>query len=137
MSHQIDFAVKHIYDSREIGVTPETTLRRGYAFVVCDAKVDTGSEYCLFGREYAEQLGIEVETGFKQNLSTLTSGLSAYGHSVEIEILELKLDTFVYFAADYSLPRNLLGRQGWLQLIKLGLDDYTSEIYISPNQENF
>jgi len=135
MSHQIDFTVKHIYDSREIGITLETTLRRGDAFVICDAKVDTGSEYCLFGREYAEQLGIEVETGFQQNLSTLTSGLSAYGHSVELETLEIKLDTFVYFAADYSLPRNLLGRQGWFQLINFGLNDYASEIYISPQDE--
>lgn len=104
-------------------------------FVSLNAKLDTGSEYCLFKREYGEALGIEVGTGYQQNLSTLAGGLTAYGHFVELETLGLKFDSLVYFAADYSLNRNLLGRQGWLQLIKLGLDDYKNEIYISPNDE--
>ena len=48
------------------------------------------------------------------------------------EILQLKKqgkDT-----AD-EIKRNLLGRQGRLQLVKLGLDNYRSELYLSPNQE--
>lgn len=65
-------------------------------------------------------------------MENLAGGRTAYGNFVELETLELKVDTLVYFAADYALNRNLLGRQGWLQLIKLGLDDYRSEIYISP-----
>jgi hypothetical protein len=32
----------------------------------------------------------------------------------------------VYFAESYSIRRSLLGRQGWLQLVLLGLDDYNS-----------
>ena len=137
MSYQLDYAVKHIYDSRKVGITIKTTLRRDDLFVAVNAKIDTGAEFCLFGREYAEALNIEVETGYQQNLSTLAGNLSAFGHHVELETLGLKFDSLVYFAADYALNRNLLGRQGWLQLIKIGLDDYQSKIYISPNQENF
>lgn len=137
MSYQLEFAVKHIYDSRKIGITVKAILRRGNAYAVCDAKIDTGSDFCLFGREFAEELDIEVETGYRQNLSTLAGGLAAYGHDIELETLGLTFDTFVYFAEDYAIKRNLLGRRGWLQLIKLGLDDYGSKIYISPNQENF
>ena len=133
MNHLLNFAVKHIYDSREVGITIETTLRIGDVFVGCDAKIDTGSEFCLFGREFGEQLGLEIESGFEKNLITLSGNLKAFGHNVELETLGLKFDTFVYFAADYALNRNLLGRQGWLQLIKFGLDDYRSEIFISPN----
>lgn len=137
MNHQLNFAVKHIYNSLGVGITIKATLRSGKIYTICDVKVDTGSEFCLFARELGEELDIDIETGFKTNLITLSGGLAAYGHGLELETLGLKFDTFVYFAADYSLPRNLLGRQGWFQLIKFGLDDYASEIYVSPNQENF
>jgi len=137
MSYEILFAVKQIYNSREVGITIETTLRRNDLSVVLNAKVDTGAEFCLFARELGEELDIGVENGYQKNLSTLAGNLAAFGHYVELETLDLKFDTLVYFAQDYSLNRNLLGRQGWLQLIKIGLDDYRSEIYISPNQENF
>ena len=137
MTHQLDFAVRHVYDSREIGITIEVTLRRGNKVVVCDAKIDTGSEYCLFGREFADELGIEIENGYQKRFSTLTNSFAAFGHDIEIETLGLKFDALIYFAEDYAIKRNLLGRQGWLQSIKFGLDDYASEIYISPHQENF
>ena len=137
MSYEIQFAVKQIYDSREVGITIETTLRRNHLSVVLNAKVDTGAEFCLFARELGEELDIDVESGYQKNLLTLAGDLSAFGHYVELETLGLKFDSLVYFAQDYALNRNLLGRQGWLQLIRFGLDDYRSEIYISPNQENF
>ena len=137
MNHQLNFSVKHIYDSTKVGITVKTTLRRNNLFVSVNAKIDTGSEFCLFGREYGEALGIEIETGYPKNLSTLAGNLPAFGHYFELETFGLKFDSLVYFAQDYSLKRNLLGRQGWLQLVKIGLGDYRSEIYISPNQENF
>lgn len=137
MNYQLDYSVKYIYDSRKVGISIKTILRRNDSFVAANAKIDTGAEFCLFGREYAEALNIEVETGYQKNLSTLAGDLSAFGHYVELETLGLKFDSLIYFAQDYALNRNLLGRQGWLQLIKFGLDDYRSEIYISPNQENF
>ena len=133
MSYEIEYAVKQICDSRKAGITVKTILLRNDLFVVFNAKIDTGAEFCLFARELGEQLDIEIESGFQKNLSTLAGDLSAFGHYVELETFGLKFDSLVYFAADYSLQRNLLGRQGWLQLVKIGLDDYRSEIYISPN----
>jgi hypothetical protein len=109
---------------------------RGNSETVCEAKVDTGSEICLFEREVGEFLGINIADGFPKRLSTLTGGLPAYGHEIELETLDLKFQSFIYFAEDYDVKRNLLGRQGWLNLIKLGLADYDSEIYISPQHEN-
>lgn len=137
MNYQIEYAVKQIYDSRKSGITLKTILRRNDLSVAANAKIDTGAEFCLFARELGEELDIDVERGYQKNLSTLAGNLSAFGHYVELETLSLKFDSLVYFAQDYSLNRNLLGRQGWLQLIRFGLDDYRSEIYISPNQENF
>ncbi len=135
MNYQIEYSVKQIYDSRKVGITMKTTLRRNDLSVVFNAKVDTGAEFCLFARELGEKLEIDIKSGIKENLSTLAGNLSAFGHYVELETLGLKFDSLVYFAKDYALNRNLLGRQGWLQLVKLGLDDYRSEIYISPRDE--
>ena len=134
--YQLDFQKYSQYDSFESGITVEAILRFGDAETSCFAKVDTGAEICLFRREIGEFLEIVVESGYKKRLSTLVGGLSVFGHNVELETLGLKFETLVYFAEDYALDRNLLGRQGWLQLIRLGLDDYKSEIYISPNQES-
>lgn len=119
----------------DTGITIKAILRLGEIEFVSRAKVDTGSEICIFKREIGEHLEIDIESGFEKNLITLSGGLSAYDHYVQLETLGLKFDTFVYFAADYSLRRNLLGRQGWLQLVKIALDDYKGEIYISPQNE--
>ena len=136
MSHQLEFQKRVKYDSLKIGITIEAILRYGSVETVCAAKVDTGSEICLFERGIGEFLEIDIESGFPKQLLTLTGTLLAYGHEIELETLDLKLQSFVYFAEDYAVKRNLLGRQGWLQLIKLGLVDYDNEIYISPQYEN-
>lgn len=137
MSYQLEFAAKQIYDSRKAGITIKTTLRRNDLSVVFNAKVDTGAEFCLFARELGEEIELDVESGYRKSLSTFAGDLSAFRHYVEIETLGLKFDALVYFAQDYSLNRNLLGKQGWLQLVKIALNDYESEIYISPLDENF
>ena len=133
--YQLSFQTKAEFKSLETGITIKAILRLENIEFTTRAKVDTGSEICLFKREIGEYLEIDIETGFKKKLITLAGGLTAFGHYVELETLGLKFDTMVYFAADYALQRNLPGRQGWLQLIKFGLDDYRSEIYISPNDE--
>jgi hypothetical protein len=68
-------------------------------------------------------------------LETLTGVLTAYGHEVVLEMLGLQLQTAVYFAETGEVRRNLLGRQGWLQLIKLGIVDYDGELYLGLYDE--
>ncbi len=133
--YQLNFQKKAGFKSLETGITIKAILRLGSIEFATRAKVDTGSDICIFRREIGEYLEIDIESGIEKKLITLSGGLTAFGHNVELETLGLKFDSLVYFAADYALSRNLLGRQGWLQLIKIGLDDYKSEIYISPNDE--
>ena len=86
----------------------------------------------MFQREIAETLQIDVESGHRLELSTLTSGgLIAYGHSVTLYTLDLEFDSTVYFAKDHYLPRNLLGRDGWLQKVRLAVVDYDAELYLN------
>lgn len=46
-------------------------------------------------------------------------------------VLGLAYDTTVYFADDPQFGRNVLGRQGWLDCVQLGLIDYDGKLYLS------
>jgi hypothetical protein len=71
MTFTINFEKKESYSSLDIGTTIETILRFGDLETRCQAKVDTGSQICFFDREYADTLEIEVESGYRENFSTL------------------------------------------------------------------
>lgn len=135
MSHPLNFAQKYKFDSLRQGITLEVSLRDGERFANVFAKIDTGAEVCLFAREVGESLGLQVDAGLPKRFSTLTGEFTAYGHELTLETLETIFFTTIYFAADDTLKRNLLGRQGWLQLVRLAIIDYDSEIYLSPYNE--
>lgn len=135
MSFQLNFNHREKYSSLETGITIKTTLRYGELFINSDAKIDTGAAVCLFQKVVGEALEIPIENGIPKKLETLTGFLTAYGHEVVLETLGLQLQTIVYFAADHEVNRNLLGRQGWLQLIKLGVVDYECLLYLSLYDE--
>ncbi len=134
MSWQLNFQRKLKYDSLETGIGVEALLRHGTLEAVCVAKVDTGSHVCLFERGIGEYLGFDITSGIPQRLSTLTGDLIVFGHEIILETLGLQLQTLVYFS-EIDKHRNILGRHGWLQLIKLGLIDYDCELYISLYNE--
>jgi hypothetical protein len=131
MPRSLQFEVEHSYLSRQDGIWIPTFLTVGTITVECEAKVDTGAEFCLFQRELAEQLGLQVEAGHLMPLQTLNSKFKAYGHEVQLSTLGLAFQVTVYFAEDYGLPRNLLGRNGWLQQVKLAVVDYEETLYLS------
>jgi hypothetical protein len=59
----------------------------------------------------------------------------AYGHELTLSALGYQFDVTVYFAADQSFPRNVLGRHGWLQQLRLGIVDYDGKLYASRYDE--
>jgi hypothetical protein len=133
--HELSFSRRQRYSSIAAGINVETTGRFGDLYILCDAKVDTGAEVCLFQREIGEALDLPIEKGAKKRMETLTGVLTAYGHEVVLEVLGLQIQTFVYFDEGGQVRRNLLGRQGWLQLVRLGIVDYDSEIYLGLYDE--
>lgn len=46
-------------------------------------------------------------------------------------VLGLEFQPTVYFAADENFTRNVLGRQGWLDRVRLGLIDYEGKLLLS------
>ena len=130
MTFQISFGHCHSYDARE-GLAIRAVLIASGRDVSCIAYIDTGASVCLFQRELADTLELDLETGHRINLSTLTGSLPAYGHEVTLQTLDVALHTTVYFASTPGLQRNLLGRAGWLHQLKLGIVDHDEFIYLS------
>jgi len=127
------FASVHDYGTEAI-IIP-VILRLGNAAARTDAYLDTGATFCVFKRSLAEPLGLEVETGEPIRLSTVIGGFDAYGHTVTLETLGYSFDVTVYFAAHESFSRNVLGRRGWLDQLRVGLIDYESKLYLSRYSE--
>lgn len=46
-------------------------------------------------------------------------------------MFDLSFESIVYFFADESIRKNLLGRNGWLDRVRLGVVHYDRELYLS------
>jgi len=132
MPFPLTFEFRYEYDSLKAGIVVPVSLRLGNSLALCDARVDTGAQLCIFQREVGEHLEIEIESGRRTVVSSLGGAVVAYGHSVTLSAFDMEFDSVVYFAQDYGLLRNLLGRDGWLQKVRLAVVDYDAEIYLSP-----
>lgn len=50
-------------------------------------------------------------------------------------VLGVEFDLTVYFAKYQNFNRNVLGRQGWLQRIRLGIVDYDGNLFLSHHDD--
>lgn len=135
LMQQLSFSEEVTYKDSEEGIPLE--IRLTYAGTQLDviAKVDTGSAVCLFSYEDGLDLGIPIEQGIPLKLRSLNGSLEAFGHEVTLQTGELAFQSLVYFAKYPGLPRNLLGRQGWLRNLKLAVIDYDNVLYLSAYDE--
>ena len=46
-------------------------------------------------------------------------------------MIDLSFETTVSFAEEISFNRNVVGQQGWLDRLRLGLVDYEGKLYLS------
>jgi hypothetical protein len=128
----IEFSRTHSYSPSTDGISLPVILSSGLERVKLLAYVDTGAGNCLFERKHGELLNLDVEAGAPRAFRTATGRVEAFGHLVAMEILDLKFDSVVYFFADERINKNLLGRIGWLDRIRLGLIDHDGELYVAP-----
>lgn len=129
--HQLDFERLVPYDPNVAGITIPTVLGFSDNQVSIEAKVDTGASVCVFERVHAESLGLEVESGLPLQIATATGTFLAFGFRVTLAAAEMEVDSLVYFAQSQEIRRNVLGRHGWLELVKLGIVDYERKLYVS------
>ena len=131
MPQEIIFDVLHEYDMMETGIIVPATLMLGENFVDFKAKIDTGAAFCVFERIHGLRLGLEIETGIPLRMSTATAPFDTFGHTVNLSVLGIETESTVYFAAEESFFLNILGRQGFLDRVKLGLIDYEGKLLLS------
>ena len=131
MSSQMSFATLVQYDPGQPSMTVAVTLSLSQDQINCEAKVDTGASLCIFARDLGEQLGLEVASGMRQLVGTVTGTFVVYLHEVNLSVAGLECSAFVGFAEDTGFRRNVLGRRGFLEHITLGLVDYEGQLYLS------
>lgn len=119
------------YDAGKEGITVPTTLSSGGDYVRVESKLDTGASHCIFERFQGELLGLDIESGFPEWIDTATGSFLAYGHGVTLSVRGFDFDIIAYFAKDEWFNRNVLGRHGWLNRIRMGLIDYEGKLYLS------
>ena len=127
----IEFSRTHSYLPAGDGISLPVFLNSGAERVRLLAQVDTGASHCLFERRHAELLSLDVEAGDPVAFRTATGRVEAFGHLVTIETLGLNFESVVYFFADERINKNLLGRLGWLDRIRLGLVDHDGMLYVA------
>lgn len=133
--HLVEFDTLHDYGTDKASIEVPVTLRFGERTVSFTAQLDTGATFCVFERGYAETLGLSVESGVPLRFSTAMGDFDAYGHTLTLETLHYSFDVTVYFAAHESFTRNVLGRRGWLDQLRLGIVEYEGKLYLSRYDE--
>ena len=130
MSHQLTFDHLVNYDPGHPGISVTVTLETYGASVSCEAKLDSGSSFCIFSRKTGEELGLEVEAGIRRIVGTVTGSFAVYLHEVNLSIAGCSFTVLVGFAEDAIVQRNVLGRRGFLEQVILGLIDYEGKLYL-------
>ena len=129
--HRLAFAQSHSYAGRDPGITVPVALRCGTRIVDLVASIDSGASQCLFEHAYAAELGLDLARGALTRFRTANSSFEAYGHEVEIDVLGILTNSLVYFFAEPSISKNVLGRAVWLDRLRVGLIDHDRKIYLA------
>jgi hypothetical protein len=131
MAENVEFDLVHEYSLYKIGITVDATLQNGDYSVDIDARIDTGSTYCIFERHYGERLDLNIESGNPTEIGTATGSFRAFGHELTLTVLGIETVSTVYFAESEYFDRNVLGRIGWLDRVKLGLIEQEGKLFLS------
>ncbi|HEX9928012.1 MAG TPA: hypothetical protein VGB02_05625 [Pyrinomonadaceae bacterium] len=127
----LDFEEVYQYDTLKSGITVPVKLAFAENQLAFTAKIDTGSSHCIFERKHGQQLDLEIESGIELNFSTATGSFRAFGHEITLTVLGIETVSTVYFAESEYFDRNVLGRIGWLNKVKLGLIDEEGKLLLS------
>lgn len=131
MPYQLNFDHLISYDIGVPGISIEVRLALRDVAVTLSAKLDTGAENSIFARGVGEQLGLTIENEYRQWFSTAAGQFLTFGHEVTLHLAGIEFNALVFFAAEESFNRNVIGRFGGLDHLRIGLVDYEGKLYLS------
>ena len=137
MSESLEFAKTYRYNTLKTGISLPVILQSGETFLEINAKLDTGSSHCIFERRHGELLNLDVESGEPTIIGTATGKFHAFEHRITLTTFGLSWEAVVCFIAEEEIKRNILGRIGWLDRVKLGLIDYEGKLLLSQYLEDY
>jgi hypothetical protein len=133
MPYRLTFDHRHEYESDEHQtISVPLQLSANGIQVRLAAKLDTGADYCLFDRKWADLLGLEVESGMRRSFRGLGGRFEAFEHEIAIKTFDLEFSSHVYFTSEPDVARDIVGRNGWLDRFRLAITHYDREIFLSP-----
>jgi hypothetical protein len=101
-----------------------------------DARIDSASTSCVFGRQWAELLGLDWESGDPLMISTAAGAFQAYLHEVALYLLGFEWTAWVAFAEWDTTPpspaRDVLGLNGSFDRFLVAIDDLSETLYLEP-----
>ncbi len=128
---QLSFSERHFYGTEGGIVVPVVLHTTPATQIQLRAKLDTGSELCVFQPQYARLLELDLTSGIRQVIRTSTGVFVAYGHDVVLTVLNLEWPATVYFAEPDNFPVNVVGQCGFLNHIRLGLVEHDQLLYLA------
>ena len=131
MSARLEFSTTHRYVSQEDAITVPITLRAGVRSLEVVAKLDTGSDFCIFERRCADVLRLDLEAASLQRFRTATGVFTAFARQVQICTFDAEFISTVYFAEDPDFSKNIVGRHGWLDRFRVGIIDHDQLLYLN------
>jgi len=137
MSESLEFAKIYRYNNLKSGISLPVILQSGEIFIEIHAKLDTGSSHCIFERKHGELLDLGIESGEPTIIGTATGSFHAFEHRITLTTFGLSWEAVVCFIVEEEIRRNILGRTGWLDRVKLGLIDYESKLLLSHYLEEY
>jgi hypothetical protein len=99
------------------------------------AAIDTASTFNIFERKNGEALELDIESGVRERVSTATGHFYCYGHELTLSVFDLEWQTVVYFAESDAFFKNVVGRVGFLDRLKVGIVDYEQLLYLGLYDE--
>lgn len=111
----------------------EILLTNDAKFVIYTALVDSGADYCIFGKELADALGIKLSTKNKTKLIGIArTPVIGYWGSIKIRIGTYSYEAKVIFASIHDFGYGVLGQLGFFDHFDVCLSYQKKEIGIKP-----
>ena len=132
---QISFHTRRYYGTESAITIPVALYSDITTHVLVRAKIDTGSDFCVFQNSHSSLLGLNLEEGDPQRIRTAVGSFLAYGHEVTVRVEDMEWQAVVYFAEPDDFPVNVVGHTGFLDRLRLALVDYEQLLYLAPYDE--